>query len=132
MAGEYLAAAAEALRDAGALDVVLLQTTMKKGRPGTRIEVLARPDDVPALETLLLTETTTIGLRRTPVLRRALPRERLTVDVLGHEVGVKVVTRPDGVRRAKPEFDDIRRAAEATGRPIADIFAMASLAAERV
>src|SRR5512132_3754318 len=41
MSGEYVAAAADALREAGALDVVLLATTMKKGRPGTRVEVLA-------------------------------------------------------------------------------------------
>ena len=130
MAGEYLAAAADVLRAAGALDVVLLQTSMKKGRPGTRIEVLARPEDVGALEMLLLTETTTIGVRRTALQRRALPRERRVVDVLGHSVGVKVVTRPDGVRRAKPEFDDVRRVAEATARPIADIYALAALAAE--
>ena len=130
MSGEYVAAAADALREAGALDVVLLATTMKKGRPGTRFEVLASADRAEALETLLLTATTTIGVRRSTVERRALPRERVVVRVLDHDVAVKVVTMPDGARRAKPEFEDVRRVAEATARPMADIFSLAAREAE--
>ncbi|MFL5574423.1 MAG: nickel pincer cofactor biosynthesis protein LarC [Gemmatimonadaceae bacterium] len=131
MSGEYLAAAADALRAAGALDVVLLPTTMKKGRPGTRLEVLARPEQALALETMLLTATTTIGVRRASVTRRALPREAREVEVLGHRVAVKVVTLPSGARRVKPEFEDVRRVAEATSRPASDIFALAAREAER-
>jgi len=128
--GEYLAAAAEALRGAGALDVVLLPTTMKKGRPGVRVEVLARRDDADRLEGLLLAGTTTIGVRRWPVERRALPRRARTVLVLGHPVGVKEVSLPDGSVRAKPEYDAVRRVAEATGRPVGDIFSLAAEAAQ--
>ena len=51
MSGELLAAAADAVRDAGALDVVLLPTLMKKGRPGARIDVLARREDARDIET---------------------------------------------------------------------------------
>src|SRR5206468_6769770 len=86
MTPEYLAATAEMLRESGALDVVLIATTMKRGRPGTRIEVLAGPADADALEDILLRETTTIGVRRSAVRRRALPRESRTVEVLGHAV----------------------------------------------
>ena len=132
MAGEYVAAAAERLRGAGALDVVLLGTTMKKGRPGTRIEVLCRPGDARRLEDLLLGATSSIGVRRTTVERRALAREMRTVQVSGQNVRVKVVTLPEGGRRAKPEFDDVQRLAEATGRPASDIFREAQLAAERM
>jgi uncharacterized protein (DUF111 family) len=131
MSGEYVAAAADALRDAGALDVVLIATTMKKGRPGTRFEILTAPDRAGALERLLLTVTTTIGVRRVAVERRALPRERRIVRVLDHDVAVKVVTIPGGARRAKPEFEDVRRVAEATARPMADIFSLAAREAER-
>lgn len=131
MSPEYLAATADLLRDAGALDVVLLATTMKRGRPGTRVEVLARPADAARLELLLLTETTTIGVRRTEVLRRALPRELRTVDVLGHPVAVKVVQLPGGGSRAKPEFSDVQRVSQQTGRPLRDIFQLAADQAER-
>ena len=131
MPGEYLAEVAELLREAGALDVVLLTTVMKKGRPGTRVEVLARPAEAGALENVLLTESTTIGVRRSSVERRALERTRRTVTVLGHTVGVKVVTLPDGSSRGKPEFDDVRSVAHETGRAVRDIFHMAMQAAER-
>jgi pyridinium-3,5-bisthiocarboxylic acid mononucleotide nickel chelatase len=129
LGGEYVAAAADALRAAGALDVVLLATTMKKGRPGTRIEVLSRPSDADHLEALLLSVTTTLGVRRLQLDRRVLPRDTRAVVVLGHRIAVKVATLPDGTHRAKPEFDDVNRAAGATGRPASDIFSLATEAA---
>ena len=131
MSPEYLAAAADKLRSAGALDVVLQPVIMKKGRSGTRVEVLSAPADAAQLEELLLAETTTIGVRRSVVRRMALPRVKETVRVLGHEIAVKVVRLPDGRRRAKPEFEDVQRAAQATGKSPSDIFWLASIEAER-
>jgi uncharacterized protein (TIGR00299 family) protein len=131
MSPEYLAAVADQVRDAGALDVVLLATAMKKGRQGTRIEVLCQPADAERLERLLVTETTTIGVRRHEVSRLALARQQATVGVLGHSVRVKIVMLPDGGTRAKPEFDDVQRVALATGRRPADIYQLALAAAER-
>jgi len=130
MSPEYVAGAAERARLAGALDVTLLAVTMKKGRQGTRIEILCRPEDAPRFEALLLRETTTIGVRRSEVDRVMLAREEATVDVLGHTIRVKVVTLSDGARRAKPEFDDVQRVALATSRSATDIYQLA-LAAER-
>ena len=131
MSPEYVAAAAESARVAGALDVTLVATTMKKGRAGTRIEVLCRPDDADRLERLLLTETTSIGVRRVAMTRLALARTEDVVDVLGHTVRVKRVTLPDASTRAKPEFDDVQRIALATGRLPGDIYQLALGAAER-
>ncbi|MDB4898267.1 MAG: hypothetical protein JWN53_75, partial [Gemmatimonadetes bacterium] len=54
MTPEYLAAFADRARAAGALDVVLLATTMKKGRQGTRVELLVRPEQAAAFERMLL------------------------------------------------------------------------------
>jgi hypothetical protein len=104
---------------------------MKKGRPGTRIEILASPADANKLETLMLSETTTLGVRRSEVSRRALHRREAEVSVLGHAVRVKVASLPDGGERVKPEFDDVQRVALATGRRPADIFQLALAAAER-
>ena len=131
MAPEYLAAAADRLRADGALDVVLQPVVMKKGRPATRIEVLASPSKAEALETTLLIETSSIGVRRSVVRRRALPREQRMVSVLGHQIAVKTVRLPNGERRSKPEFDDVQRVALATGRAPRDIFWLASMEAER-
>jgi pyridinium-3,5-bisthiocarboxylic acid mononucleotide nickel chelatase len=104
---------------------------MKKGRAGTRLEVLAPASLAEDLEAIMLAETTTIGVRHSVVRRRALSREQRTVRVLGFDVGVKVVRLPDGSRRTKPEYDDVHRVALATGRPARDIFWLASVEAER-
>jgi uncharacterized protein (TIGR00299 family) protein len=131
MSPEYLAAVADQTRAEGALDVVLLATAMKKGRQGTRIEVLARPEDAGRLEGILLRETTSLGVRRSDVTRLALPRRQAEVDVLGHSVRVKIASLPGGGVRAKPEFDDVQRVALATGRRAVDIYQLALGAAER-
>jgi hypothetical protein len=125
MSAEHVANAADALRGLGALDVTTMAVHMKKGRLGARIEVLARPASAGALEDALFELTTTIGVRRIPVERRALPRVHRTVDVLGHAVRVKVSTLPDGERRRKPEYEDVRVVSRATGRSLEDVASLA-------
>ena len=131
MSPEYVAAAADAIREAGALDVVVIPTIMKRGRPGLRIEALVNPGAAAAVETVLFRETTTIGIRRRTVERVALARSAVSVDVHGHSVSVKVAVLPDGTRRAKPEFVDVQRVSLATGQPLQDIFRLALTGAER-
>jgi uncharacterized protein (TIGR00299 family) protein len=131
MPGENLSALADSLRASGALDVVLLATAMKKGRPGTRVEALVRPNDVETIEAVLLTESTSIGVRRIPVQRRALARRSGTVTVLGHTIGVKIVTLPDGSTRFKPEFDDVVATARESGRTVREVLDLASRASPR-
>jgi pyridinium-3,5-bisthiocarboxylic acid mononucleotide nickel chelatase len=131
MSPEYLAAVAERLREAGALEVVSLPATTKRGRAGTRLEALCRPGDASRLEELLLNESTTIGVRERQVRRRALERNVIHVTVLDHDVAVKRVALPNGRFRAKPEFTDVERVALATGRPMQDIFRLALVESER-
>ncbi len=52
--GEVLAYCRDRLFDAGALDVWLTPTIMKKGRPGVIVSVLARPVDVVGLRRVLV------------------------------------------------------------------------------
>jgi pyridinium-3,5-bisthiocarboxylic acid mononucleotide nickel chelatase len=115
MPAEYAAAAQEALLEAGAADVVLHPVSMKKGRPGLRIEVLAGADRLDVLERTLLQATTTIGLRRWPVQRTVLQRESFEREWRGQKIRFKRVLLPDGSTREKPEYDDVVRAARALG-----------------
>ena len=131
MTPEHLAAAADALREAGALDVTCITVAMKKGRVGTRLEVLCKEADALRLESLVFARTSTLGVRRAHVVRRALARDVRTVDVLGHDVRVKVSALPDGRRRAKPEYEDVRSVAEATGRSLQEVTTLARAASER-
>ncbi len=121
MSPEELAGAADLLRAEGALDVVLLHTTMKKGRLGTRVEALVQTSDLARLEEKIFLQFTTLGVKTFDVVRNALERESRLVRFDGRDIRVKVATLPDGSRRAKPEFDDLRRVAEETSRPLAEI-----------
>jgi uncharacterized protein (DUF111 family) len=55
------------------------------------------------------------------VVRKALERESRLVRFDGRDIRVKIATLPDGTQRAKPEFDDLRRVAEETSRPVSEI-----------
>ena len=113
MSPEYLAAVADRVRDAGALDVTLLAATMKRGRPGTRVEVLCRPADAARIEELLLIETTTIGVRRASRAAAGAPRELVQLTLLGHEI--RCEARHTAERPAPSEAGIRRCAARRTG-----------------
>jgi pyridinium-3,5-bisthiocarboxylic acid mononucleotide nickel chelatase len=115
MPAEYVAAAQDALLRAGALDVVFTAVTMKKGRPGTRAEVLVDAARLNAVEGALFLSTSTIGLRRWPVQRSVLDRSTEETSFRGQTIRWKHVCLPDGSSRSKPEYDDVARAAAALG-----------------
>ena len=130
ISAEHVASASDRLRELGALDVTTTAVQMKKGRMGVRVEVLTRPELSRRLEDELFATTTTLGIRRSTVERRALRREQRTVDVLGHSVRVKVATLPDGGHRGKPEYEDIQVVSRATGRSLGDVASLALAAVE--
>ena len=100
MTGEDLAFACDNLRAAGALDVSLAPLTMKKGRPGHLLIVLAPFDLADALAAAILRETSTFGVRRIDCARYELERE-----IVSGDIRVKV-GRGYGVEKSKPEFAD--------------------------
>ena len=114
---------------AGALDVTLTPLHMKKNRPAVLVSVLARPTQSDDLLAVLLAETTTLGVRRALVERLSLPRTQQTVATPYGPVRVKV-TWWQGRRRAVPEYDDCRAAAEAHGVPLVEVQNAARQAAQ--
>jgi uncharacterized protein (DUF111 family) len=106
---------------AGALDVTLSAVQMKKNRPGTLLSVLCRPGQADELSVIVFRETTTLGIRRIPVTRQALPRRFERVETRFGMVHVKVATLPDGSERATPEYEDCRRLAQEAGVPLMDV-----------
>ncbi len=120
----------ERLLAAGALDVYLTAIQMKKGRPGVLLTVLAAPAKREALEALLFTETTTLGIRRQEWDRTTLGRESVSVLTPYGTVQVKLGRRGEQVLNAQPEFDDCLRAAEQWKVPVKEVWA-AALAAWR-
>jgi pyridinium-3,5-bisthiocarboxylic acid mononucleotide nickel chelatase len=115
----------ERLLGLGALDVFYTAVTMKKGRPGLLLTVLASPDRREALEEVLFAETTTLGVRRQEWERTVLGRERVEVETPYGSIGVKVGSRGGRVYNAQPEFEECRKAAEARGVPVKEVQAAA-------
>jgi hypothetical protein len=118
---EYVDPLREALVAAGALDVHLWATFMKKGRPGFRIEVICATDLVEPVTQALFLHSTTTGVRRIVMERNTLARKYLEISSgSGEQVTVKVVDTPGGLR-FKAEFEDVLRAAGRSGRPALEI-----------
>ena len=127
---QFVAALMPRLAEAGALDAMLVPTLMKKGRPGTWLVVIAEPSRADALARILLTETTTLGVRLRFDERYELERSPAEVETPFGCVRLKVASLPGGGSRAVPEFESVRAAAEKAGRPIREV-AEAALAAWR-
>jgi pyridinium-3,5-bisthiocarboxylic acid mononucleotide nickel chelatase len=127
-----LAHAVEGFRAAGALDVHLTAITMKKGRLGTLVTVLAPEAAAEALAALLLRSTTALGLRMRREERRILRRSFTDVETPYGPVRMKETERPSAggatIPDAAPEADDVARAAARHGVSFAAVAAAAKAA----
>ncbi|MSP37578.1 MAG: nickel pincer cofactor biosynthesis protein LarC [Deltaproteobacteria bacterium] len=106
---------------AGARDVFLAPVQMKKNRPATLLSVICEPAKRDELAAIILQETTSIGVRYYSVNRLILKREAKKIATRFGAVMVKIVTQPDGIQRATPEYDDLKRIAAAKHLPLKTI-----------
>ncbi len=120
----------ERLFAAGALDVWTTAIGMKKGRPGTLLSVLGAGEREADLARLILRETTTLGVRVYPVQRHIAGREFRTVETGYGPVSVKVKLLDGAPAGVKPEFDECKRLADATGVPVRVVYEAALAAAQ--
>lgn len=119
----------EQVQAAGAADVWLTPVLMRHGRPGHVVTALTPPDRVDGVVDALVQSSTTLGVRVHPVQRRALGRDRVTVQVDGHPVGVKRGLRNGRVLTVQPEYAEARSAAAALGIPVRQVIDRARAAA---
>jgi pyridinium-3,5-bisthiocarboxylic acid mononucleotide nickel chelatase len=117
---------------AGALDVYLTPIYMKKNRPATMLGVVARRIDEPALARLILSETSTMGLRVQPVYRYTAQREIHTVTTSYGEIPVKVKLLDGQPIQAMPEYDACVKLADEKNVPLADVYTAALLAGQQL
>jgi uncharacterized protein (TIGR00299 family) protein len=118
---QLLAHVAEMALHRGALDVMLTPVIMKKGRPGTLLTVLCNPGDRTELERLLLTETTTLGIRIREDKRSCLDRSFITVETAYGPVKMKIGSLAGEQLNANPEFEDCRAAAAEHSVPVKQV-----------
>jgi uncharacterized protein (TIGR00299 family) protein len=102
----------------GALDVTTTAVLMKKGRPGQIVSVLCEPDHTDRLADVLLTETSTLGLRIHTVRRLAAARQTVPVETPFGPIAVKLRSGRGVITGATPEYEDCRHAALLHGVPL--------------
>jgi pyridinium-3,5-bisthiocarboxylic acid mononucleotide nickel chelatase len=109
MPANQLAALAEDLLGAGALDFLITPVLMKKGRPGHLLTVLAEPGDETRLGQSLLQASTTLGVRIARAERLLAGRRLMEVETPVGRVKVKVKELAGKPVDVAPEYEDCRR-----------------------
>ena len=99
------------LLEEGALDAFGIPVQMKKNRPGMLLSVLCRPEDAGKLTNLILSETTTLGVRRREERREVLARKLVIVSTRWGDVRLKVASMNGTITNYAPEYEDCRHIA---------------------
>jgi uncharacterized protein (TIGR00299 family) protein len=133
-APEVLGGLQERLKDAGARDVTIIPTTMKKSRPGHLVKVIVKPDDVQAVARRLAEETGTLGIRETAATHRWIADRRfetveLDIDGETFEITVKIASDEDGeVYDVSAEYDNAAHVAAQADLPVREVIRRAEAA----
>lgn len=104
--GEMLGFAMDLLLEAGAADVWYSPVYMKKNRPAYTLEVLCKEELTECMEDIILTQTTSIGIRKYPVARTVMERRQERIQTVLGEALVKVCTHK-GKSFCYPEYESI-------------------------
>ena len=102
----------------GALDAFGTPVQMKKSRPGMLLTVLCRTEDAQSLTKLILSETTTLGVRMRRETRAALTRRHVSVCTKWGEVRMKLANLNGSISNYAPEYEDCRRIAKEQKVPL--------------
>jgi uncharacterized protein (DUF111 family) len=94
---------------------------MKKGRPGTLLSILTDDMHLTNVADIVFSETTTLGLRVSVVMRKKLKREEKTVQTEYGNIRVKVAYL-NGKERIAPEYDDCARIARDNDIPLMRVY----------
>ena len=108
---------------AGALDVYYTPIHMKKNRSGIKFNVLADSDNTEKIIDIMLTESTTLGVRIIDNIQRScLNRKTKTVPTPWGEARVKIALKNDKIVNIAPEYEDCKKIAEREGIPLKKIY----------
>ena len=122
MTGELLGGFMERLFSAGALDVSYTPIQMKKNRPATLLTILCPPVIGEQLASLVLQETTTLGVRIQQVRRLKAQRHQETLATSLGPILVKVKRLGSRIISAAPEYEECQRVAREQGVPLMDVY----------
>ncbi len=119
--GENLGFVMEELFSAGARDVSYTPCYMKKNRPAWTVNVICTESTCQAMEHILFTQTTTIGMCKFRAERSILERNVTEIQTEWGAARVKCVQLGD-TKRYYPEYESVAELARNTRMPFYDIY----------
>ncbi|MCZ7402930.1 MAG: nickel pincer cofactor biosynthesis protein LarC [Candidatus Methanoperedens sp.] len=125
--GQVLSNLIEVLMDAGARDVSIIPATMKKGRSGHIIQVIAKPQDSSRLARKIIEETGSLGVRIIPIKHRLIARremDKVSISLNGKEFQISVKVARDlrgALLNISAEFDECKKVSQESGIPVRDV-----------
>lgn len=129
--GEIVGFVMERLFEAGARDVWITPAQMKKNRPAVVLSVLCDSAALPTVLRILLSETTSLGVRVREVERLCLPREFVEVETPYGVVKVKVAKLGSEIVNISPEYEDCKRVALERKVPLKEVMTVAAIVARQ-
>ncbi|MDO4943388.1 MAG: nickel pincer cofactor biosynthesis protein LarC [Lachnospiraceae bacterium] len=124
--GELFGYTQDMLLKNGALDVFFTPIYMKKNRPGYRMSVACRREDLFRLQNIIFRETTTIGIRYRFESRTELERKMIEIDTKYGKIKAKKV-RNNGEEYIYPEYESIKELAMKHDIPLKEFYKLEEL-----
>jgi hypothetical protein len=119
---EFCSSVTDLLFAEGANDVYWVPIIMKKGRPGIMLNVLVHEQLLEAMERIIFTETTTLGIRYMRASCHRLGRQFTQVETPWGAISVKAGFYKGDLVQFSPEFKDCERAAREHGVPLKRVY----------
>jgi uncharacterized protein (TIGR00299 family) protein len=135
--GEIIGNSVDRLLREGAKDVSIIPMFTKKNRPGQILKIVADRKDVKHLSKIIMEETGTLGVRIYTCERHIISRELSSIDVFIEDtkefVKVKVAKDRKGkIIHVKPEYEDVKKLADKTGRPLREVSELVTMRAREI
>src|SRR6266849_5251286 len=125
MTGELLGGLMDRLLAAGAFDVSFTPIQMKKNRPAVMVKVICRVEEGDAMAQLLLSESSTLGVRISQVQRFKAQRTFEQIETPIGPMLIKVKRLGARIISATPEYEECQRLAQERDLPLEEVYNVA-------
>ncbi|MCK4849646.1 MAG: DUF111 family protein, partial [Candidatus Heimdallarchaeota archaeon] len=107
------------------LDFIVINTLMKKNRPGYLLQAIVEPSKAEKVTHILMRELGTLGVRVRPSLRHVIPRTHTTHEISDNEeresIRLKKGFIGEELISEKFEYDDLKEIARGENQPLRKI-----------
>lgn len=122
MSSEIYSYVYEQLLDVGALDVYTESIYMKKNRPAIKLSVLCDESLLDKIIEIIITETSTFGVRYHKYSRKTLIRKFKKIQCDYGEITVKIGYYNGKIVKITPEYEECKKIAKDLNMPLISVY----------